>query len=202
LTGGGESRTVAAGMSSMEIGQLAAASGVTRRTIRYYVAIGLLPPGEGTGPRRFFSEVHLHRLAVIRQLKDQFLPLDEIKRRMDGWSEYTITEMAQTEASVSAPPAMPHFAPSHRVLRAPLMSSRDPDDLPYPARHMVREESVEPKEKEAATSWKRLELAPGLELSLSENASSSARRLYERIRRFAQPQNSSGYREPEATDQP
>ena len=186
----------------MEIGQLAAASGVTRRTIRYYVAIGLLPPGVGTGPRRFFSEHHLHRLTVIRQLKDQFLPLDEIKRRMADWSDDTIADKAQPEVLLPAPPPRPFYAASKRDMSENPRPSRDRDALLYSARSMAREASVEPKVKEDATSWKRLELAPGLELSLSENASPSTRRLYERIRRWVQSSTSSGYREPEANDLP
>lgn len=186
----------------MEIGQLAAASGVTRRTIRYYVAIGLLPPGEGIGPRRFFSEHHLHRLTVIRQLKDQFLPLDEIKRRMAGWSESTIADKAQSELSSAPPPPRLFYAASLRDPCEDVRASRNMDERLYSARSMAREASVEPQEKDAATVWKRLELAPGLELSLSENAPPSTRRLYERIRRWAQSSTSSGYREPEANDLP
>lgn len=66
------------------IAELAQRTGVTPRTIRYYVAEGLLPPPTGAGPQRFYDPSHLLRLEAIQRLKQQYLPLAEIRRRLTG----------------------------------------------------------------------------------------------------------------------
>lgn len=63
------------------IGELAAAAGVTARTIRYYTAEGLLPPPETQGKYARYNGDHRNRLALIAQLKDAYLPLHEIRQQ-------------------------------------------------------------------------------------------------------------------------
>ncbi|MCC6178761.1 MAG: MerR family transcriptional regulator [Chloroflexi bacterium] len=66
--------------------ELADRTGVTPRTVYYYVSEGLLPPPEGGGPASTYGVEHLARLELIRRLKDEFLPLAEIRRRLEGLS--------------------------------------------------------------------------------------------------------------------
>src|SRR5688572_29806074 len=66
------------------LAELAEAAGVSIRTVRYYIAEGLLPPPEGAGPRSAYTAGHLDRLRLIGRLKDAYLPLREIRRRLDG----------------------------------------------------------------------------------------------------------------------
>jgi DNA-binding transcriptional MerR regulator len=63
----------------MKIGQLADASGFTRKTIRYYESIGLLdaPARTSSGYRSYAPDV-LDRLDFIRQAKASGLSLTEI----------------------------------------------------------------------------------------------------------------------------
>jgi DNA-binding transcriptional MerR regulator len=42
----------------------------------------LLPPPVAAGPRSYYSEIHLQRLRLIGFMKDAFLPLREIRRRL------------------------------------------------------------------------------------------------------------------------
>ena len=48
------------------IDELAAAAGVARRTVRYYVQRGLLPPPTGLGRGRHYTASHLARLVSVR----------------------------------------------------------------------------------------------------------------------------------------
>jgi DNA-binding transcriptional MerR regulator len=64
------------------IGELADLAGVTPRTIRYYVSIGLLPSPEQAGPKTRYTDGHLGRLRLIRHLQRQHLPLSEIGDRI------------------------------------------------------------------------------------------------------------------------
>ena len=62
--------------------ELTEETGVTSRTVRYYVSEGLLPPPVAAGPRSYYSEIHLQRLRLIGLMKDAYLPLREIRRRL------------------------------------------------------------------------------------------------------------------------
>lgn len=65
------------------LSELADAAGVTPRTVRYYIAQGLLSsPGRLGAGTRYGSE-HLDRLHLIRRLQDQGLSLAEIRDRLD-----------------------------------------------------------------------------------------------------------------------
>ena len=66
------------------IGELAQAANVTTRTIRYYVAQGLLPPPHSGGRAASYGDEHLRRLELIKLLKQEFLPLNEIRALLDG----------------------------------------------------------------------------------------------------------------------
>ncbi len=59
-------------------------SGVSSRTIRYYISEGLLPPAYGRGPSAVYDADHMLRLRYIQQLKAARLPLNDIRERLNG----------------------------------------------------------------------------------------------------------------------
>jgi DNA-binding transcriptional MerR regulator len=73
--------------------ELTRAAGVSTRTIRYYMGEGLLPPPTGAGPGSHYSDAHLDRLRLIGQLKAEYLPLREIRRRLDGLSDQEVRDL-------------------------------------------------------------------------------------------------------------
>ena len=86
----------------LTIAELAQRAEVTPRTIRYYVAEGLLPPPKGRGQRRVYSFGHYYRLVAIKRLKEAFLPLTEIRRRLLALSDHEIERLAtQSEGSAA-----------------------------------------------------------------------------------------------------
>lgn len=66
------------------IAELADLGGVSRRTVRYYVQEGLLPPPFGVGRGDHYGPAHLARLAQVRELQEAGHSLDEIRHRLDG----------------------------------------------------------------------------------------------------------------------
>ncbi|HEX8227795.1 MAG TPA: MerR family transcriptional regulator [Chloroflexia bacterium] len=62
----------------MTIQELADRAGVTTRTIRYYVEQGVLPP-PGHGRPAEYTHEHIRLLDLVRRLKEQYLPLEEIR---------------------------------------------------------------------------------------------------------------------------
>jgi DNA-binding transcriptional MerR regulator len=64
----------------LRIDDLAVRAGVPSRTIRYYTQQGLLPPPSLRGRVGYYSEQHLDRLKLIKELQEKrFLPLSLIR---------------------------------------------------------------------------------------------------------------------------
>jgi DNA-binding transcriptional MerR regulator len=61
--------------------ELADLGGVTRRTVRYYVQEGLLPPPQGVGRGRHYGRPHLDRLLEVKAWQEAGLSLDDIRAR-------------------------------------------------------------------------------------------------------------------------
>jgi len=81
---------------------LADLAGVSPRTVRYYVAQGLLPSPGQVGPGARYTDGHLARLRLIRRLQRQHLPLAEIRTRLAQLDDETIAGLL--EADAPAPP--------------------------------------------------------------------------------------------------
>ncbi|MCD6057222.1 MAG: putative transcriptional regulator, MerR family, partial [Thermomicrobiales bacterium] len=82
-----------AGAERLTLGELTAAADVSVRTVRYYIAEGLLPPPEGSGPGSSYTQGHLDRLRLIQRFKEAYLPLKEIRRRLSGLSDDEVRSM-------------------------------------------------------------------------------------------------------------
>jgi len=91
--------------ASYTIGELARAAGVTRRTIHYYVAQGLLPPPQSGGRAASYTVKHLQRLELIRLLKQEFLPLHEIKALLDGLDDEAVQSLLSEKRAATPTPA-------------------------------------------------------------------------------------------------
>lgn len=61
------------------IEELERLTGYTGRTIRYYIARGLLQPAYGRGPTATYDRDHLLRIQYIELLKQERLSLDQIR---------------------------------------------------------------------------------------------------------------------------
>jgi DNA-binding transcriptional MerR regulator len=68
---------------------------VSVRTVRYYIQQGLLPAADRAGPGATYGLGHLDRLRLIRQLKEQHLPLAKIRRRIDGLSDTDVRSLLE-----------------------------------------------------------------------------------------------------------
>ncbi|MEJ5330215.1 MAG: MerR family transcriptional regulator [Desulfobaccales bacterium] len=63
------------------IGELAAQAKVSRRTVRFYVVLGLISPPTGRGRGRHYTDRHLEEILATRTLQDRGLSLAEIQAR-------------------------------------------------------------------------------------------------------------------------
>lgn len=121
------------------IRELVRESDVPRRTIRYYVQRDLLPPPHGAGRGHYYTADHLERLRRIRQLQEQGRSLDEIALLLTRPDD-------RLTASLAAPPA------TLREAAAPPVDQPEPVAEPDPS---------------ALELYRRLPIAPGVDLQLS-----------------------------------
>jgi DNA-binding transcriptional MerR regulator len=70
----------------LTISELEERSGVSRRTIHFYVKEGVLPPPAGRGGGARYNEEHLVQLSVIRDLQRSHLKLSGIKEALEDMS--------------------------------------------------------------------------------------------------------------------
>src|SRR5579884_2543391 len=86
---------------SFSVSALAEAAGVTVRTVRYYVAEGLMKEPASEGRYALYDEGHLNRIGLIQKLRVARLPLAVIRERLAGLTddeERTILESAAEDA--------------------------------------------------------------------------------------------------------
>src|SRR3990170_3232949 len=69
---------------SFRVEELAKRAKLSVDTVRYYQHRGLLPPPERNGRVAYYSPAHLARLSRIKELKQQGLSLQTIKRVLEG----------------------------------------------------------------------------------------------------------------------
>jgi DNA-binding transcriptional MerR regulator len=87
------------------IADLARLTGLSVRTIRYYLAQGLLPASGESGPGAHYGEGHLGRLRLVRRLQQQHLPLAEIRARLAALSDTEVVSLvtAQDTTALAEP---------------------------------------------------------------------------------------------------
>jgi AcrR family transcriptional regulator len=97
-------KTEKAENGSMKMSQLAAVSGLTVSTIKFYMSQGLLPRPQKSKPNvAYYDEAFLRRLLVIKQMRDENLSVSSIKsilekypfEKVDEWEDFK--EKAKTK---------------------------------------------------------------------------------------------------------
>ncbi len=159
------------------IGELARQADVTPRTIRFYVTEGLLSPPEGAGRAAVYTAGHLIRLELIKLLKEEFLPLAEIRDLLAGLAQAEIEELL-TQKRQPTPPAKPESA--REYIQTLLQTGPTTADSPATLRQVVashqktRLAPVAPEGGEVpsapavepAVTWGRISLHPDVEINV------------------------------------
>jgi DNA-binding transcriptional MerR regulator len=83
------------------IDELAERAGVSRRTVRYYIERGLLPPPTGLGRGKHYTDEHLATLVSIRELQERGVPLAEVVARRDAPPPAVVARPAPVQTSWS-----------------------------------------------------------------------------------------------------
>jgi len=156
--------------------ELCEQAGVTVRTVRYYISEGLLPPPVGHGTNARYTSEHRDRLNLIAALKEQYLPLREIRRTLGAMTPHEIGETATT---IRPAPMAPAAAPLRAALEAPpAVSLREEpsaaeyisDVLERSGTPRQRRAPVAPPAPAADAAWRRVPITAEAELLIEEEA--------------------------------
>ena len=166
----------------MTLAELADAAGVTPRTVRYYIAQGLLPPPVGTGGGADYTEAHLAHLKAIKALQNQHLPLAEIRGRLSG-------EGAAAPVPTASNSALDYLDSVLGLGRAPPAAAPSPVPGPGSSAGGIGGLSQAipggaPAQAVAAGSrstWERHQLAPDVELHVRRPLTRELQRKLDRV---------------------
>lgn len=192
-------------MSEHTISELSALSGLPVRTIRYYLAQGLIPSAGKEGPSTRYPEATLARLRLIARLRDAHLPLAEIRKQLVALSDDQVLALSGTPAEPEpAGTALDYvrsvlggsragLTPSHPG-PAPAALVAEPAS-PYRSGLPRRVEFAAPPDTAAPpgdatpfgqrSQWDRVAITPDIELHVRRPLSRRDNRLVERLVAFA-----------------
>jgi DNA-binding transcriptional MerR regulator len=131
----------------------------SERTIRFYVARGLVSPPEGRGTAATYSYRHFLQLLCIKLRQMEGATLQAITKEMKD----STGDVLERRAAQSLGPAVP--TPERLALRATGMMPRGRSGRALTA-WLVRDAEREP---ETSTMWRRIPVARGLELHVDAN---------------------------------
>ena len=84
-----------------KVSELADKTGVTKRTIHYYISKGLLLPPEGSGVNSLYNDEHLQRILLIKKLQAEYMPLNKIREYiLENPKEEVIQDVKKIKTSV------------------------------------------------------------------------------------------------------
>ncbi|MFD1176753.1 MerR family transcriptional regulator [Paenibacillus puldeungensis] len=87
-------------MKLYRIGELAKAASISERTIDYYTKLGLISPEKRTNKNyRLYSAETLRRLERINQMKQEKYTLEEIREKLEQWSQVSHEEQVTQKLS-------------------------------------------------------------------------------------------------------
>ncbi|HEU5367072.1 MAG TPA: MerR family transcriptional regulator [Ktedonobacterales bacterium] len=180
---------------TLTIEELAERAETSVRTIRFYIAEGLLSGPGARGKAASYSGDHLLRLRLIRRLAEQRVPLAEMRAMLARLSPEEAQALLaeeeeramQREQAAQAPSPKEYLATllqQAREARQPPASQMkaapaSPASSIPPARLYQRPVNALPSQP--ADVWQRWELAPGVELHVKADVADQQRRLIERL---------------------
>ncbi len=166
------------------INQLAERAGVTVRTIRYYVNEGLLPPPQTKGRYSAYDEDYLYRIRLIKFYKESYLPLSRIREQLDGMTpeeiraavehyekeppEFNLPPAPENLNRVSENLSAREYLKEMDQQKAIRVENEISESRGFPS---VMAKRVFPSAPVPAKddSWKRIEVADGIELLVRED---------------------------------
>ncbi|MEO7270633.1 MAG: MerR family transcriptional regulator [Vicinamibacterales bacterium] len=168
--------------SEFDLKALSERARVTPRTVHFYVQQGLLPPASSPGPGARYGEGHVQRLALIRLLQKQHLPLAEIAKRLKGLSDRQVSALIlETQARAPSPRGS-----ALEYIREVLSNGPPPSDQSFAPRQSSAVSASPPAAYQSAagsarSQWDRFLLTDGIEVHVRRPLARSQQRQLDRL---------------------
>jgi DNA-binding transcriptional MerR regulator len=167
---------------------------VTPRTVRYYIAQGLLRSPGTSGPGARYDDGHLARLRLIRRLQREHLPLAEIRARLAALTDDEAIARAEGPTEPPADSALDYVrgALGGRAFRSSPPAASRQVATPLVWKPVFAAEGLAAPTADAAAStsehpapdrshWERYTLAPDVELHVRRPLTRSQNRAVVRL---------------------
>lgn len=149
---------------------LAERLGVNPRTLRTWIRAGLVPRPPFHGHKTRFDRPAIVRAYAVAALRRDGVPFEHIRRFIANKSDKELREIGGLPPAPE-PPAEPVPERPPPALPADAGSSTPPAELVHATLHEeIHEEPI-------GSTWRRIELVPGLELHIRSDASPFAQGL-------------------------
>ena len=139
--------------ATYDLSELCARTGVTVRTVRFYIQQGLLPAPAAQGSATRYGQGHVDRLLLIRQLQKEHQPLAEIRARLENLRDRDVHRLLST----------PSKRPSSAVDYVRSVLGGGAPGLPAKAAILAQGPALRPSSP-VKSQWERISLAPDVEL--------------------------------------
>ena len=188
----------------LTIEDLAKQSGLSLRTLRYYIQEGLLPGPDSLGKYARYSQEHLDRLEIIRRLKNLRLPLSEIRHLMDNMSPSELDKILRYQNALNFNLNAPNIHFEQQSIGISDSSSAidyirnlemtqgnlralagSPGGYPPPKPKAAPPAPPHAAQNRKAEAWTRITLADGIELSIRASEASGKQRQIADLVRYA-----------------
>lgn len=159
-----ETVDIETGAREYSLDELSTLADVSPRTVRYYIVEGLLPPPLTTGRNATYSQEHLDRLNAIASMKEMYLPLREIRHRLNTLTPEQMRDPAYL-ASLAQAVAMDRAGRRHGG-RARRHAGRGMSHQERNHEHRRVDRSPDPKDvaDPSGQTWDRISLGDDAEL--------------------------------------
>lgn len=177
--------------SSLTIEELAERTQTPVRTVRYYIAEKMLPGPGARGKGAVYTSEHLLRLRLIRRLTERRAPLAEIREMMARVTSEEVRALLAEEDARAQALEQATQAVSPKAYISALLAQAQAGKAP------ARPSAVKPSAAQASaqasasaslpasatpeSAWRRVELAPGVELHIQAELEERNQSLIARV---------------------
>lgn len=164
--------------ATYDLQELCAEAKVTSRTVRYYIQQGLLPAPDAQGPSTRYTQGHLDRLRLIRQLQAEHQPLAVIRKRLGELTDEDVGRLLNrrvamtTRAAAKSPSSAVDYVRSVLGGRSAEVSREEPAFVAE-----SRAQSPTP----GKSQWERVSLTPDVELHVRRPLTREDNRRVEKL---------------------
>jgi DNA-binding transcriptional MerR regulator len=108
--------------------ELATLANVPRRTLRYYIQLGLVDRPIGETRAAHYTWAHLHQLLEIRRLTEQGFSLERVQELLDGRAEPPAAAASPRAGSITVQSHL-HLGPGVELVIEPERAGLSPTQL-------------------------------------------------------------------------